>query len=226
MQQITDQKLLDVYIRKFHIEDCFSDLEICRPYMKLVYIPERTSIYTDMQYARYIYFIVDGKYKVYGNLADGKRILYRFCSAFSILGEMEFILDREKAAESNSVETVNSCTAVLLDYMPIIDMLRKDNRFLMFLCQCLAEKAAYFGNMQMINSLQSAEEKTALYLLSCVNDDGYFCENRGIMAEELSISYRHLHRVLKKFADSGWIERQHGGYKILRPDVMRAQFLK
>lgn len=226
MQQITDQKLLDAYIEKFHIEDYFSDISVCRPYMKLVRIPGRTSIYTDTQYARFIYFIVDGKYKVYGNLANGKRILYRFCSAFSVLGEMEFILDPEKTAESNSVETVTSCTAVLLDYMTIADVLRKDNRFLMFLCQCLAEKAAYFGNMQMINSLQSAEEKTALYLLGCSDDSGYFCENRGIMAEELSVSYRHLHRVLKKFTDSGWIEREHGGYRILQPDVLRAQFLK
>ena len=121
----------------------------------------RTFLYTDSEFARYIYFLVEGRYKVYGNVDSGKRILYRFCQAFSILGEMEFILGPEERRDDNSVEMVEDCVALLLDYGEIKNQLRSDPVFLFFMCENLVEKSGYFGNMQLVNNLSSAQEKVA-----------------------------------------------------------------
>ena len=98
----------------------------------------------------------------------------------------------------------------------------KDPKFLYFVCQVLAEKLSYFGNMQMVNNLSSAREKVAIYLVNSVGSSGIFRENQGIVAEQLDISYRHLHRILQQFVDNGWILRMENGYRVVRPDILRS----
>lgn len=221
MNEIKDTKLLDTYIKRNHIHSFFSDFELCYPHMTLAEFPKNTFICCDSDYRGYFYFFVEGNYKVYGNLRNGKRILYRFCNSFSVLGETEFLLDETYHAEIHTVETTNRCVVVLLDYRDIMPVLLEDAKFLHFICRVLAEKLSYFGNMQMINTLSSAREKVAIYLVNSVDHSGIFCENHGIVAEQLDISYRHFHRILQQFAHNGWIARMKNGYRIIRPDMLR-----
>ena len=150
MNEIKDTKLLDTYIKRNHIHSFFSDFELCYPHMTLAEFLKNTFICCDSDYRGYFYFFVEGDYKVYGNLRNGKRILYRFCNSFSVLGETEFLLDETYHAEIHTVETTNRCVAVLLDYRDIMPVLLKDAKFLHFICRVLAEKLSYFGNMQMM----------------------------------------------------------------------------
>ena len=220
MEEMKNRRLLDAYIKKYHIDACFSDISLYYPHMTLARFPRRTFLYTDSEFARYIYFMVEGRYKVYGNVDSGKRILYRFCQAFSILGEMEFILGPEERRDDNSVEIVEDCVALLLDYGGIKNQLRSDPVFLFFMCENLVEKSGYFGNMQLVNNLSSAQEKVARYLKNSSNAAGFFRENQVIAAEQLDISYRHFHRILKKFVENGWLRRVDGGYQILEADIV------
>lgn len=221
MNEIKNAKLLDAYIKKYHIDSFFSDISLYYPYLSLVEFPQKTVICRDLDMVGYFYFIVEGRYKVYGNLENGRRILYRFCNAFSVLGEMEFLLEADRRTDVNSVETVEQCRIVVLDYRSISQMLLKDARFLYFVCQVLAEKMSYFGNLQMVNNLSSAREKMAMYLLNSVGSSGIFCENQGIVAEQLDISYRHLHRILRQFVENGWITRLESGYRIVDRNALR-----
>ena len=221
MNEIKNAKLLDAYIKKYHIDSFFSDISLYYPYLSLVEFPQKTVISRDLDMVGYFYFIVEGRYKVYGNLENGRRILYRFCNAFSVLGEMEFLLEADRRTDVNSVETVEQCRIVVLDYRSISQMLLKDARFLYFVCQVLAEKMSYFGNLQMVNNLSSAREKMAMYLLNSVGSSGIFCENQGIVAEQLDISYRHLHRILRQFVENGWITRLESGYRIVDRNALR-----
>ena len=220
MNEIKNTKRLDAYIEKFHIDHFFSDFQMVYPYMSLVELPRHTFFYFDDDHAHYIYFVVEGRYKVYGNKGDGKRILFRFCRAFSILGEMEFLLPDGALSGVNSVETVEPCVAVVLDFSRVKEFLCRDAAFLYFLCQVLAEKMEKFGSMQMRNSLLSAGEKVAAYLLASADHSGIFCENQRIVAEQLDISYRHLHQILRRFIEAGWLLRIKGGYRILQPDKL------
>ena len=222
MNDIKNAKLLDAYIEKYHIDRFFSDFSLYYPYMTLAEFPGNTFVCCDRDFAGAFYFLVEGRYKVYGNSENGKRILYRFCSAFSVLGEMEFMLDEKRQSETNTVETVERCIAVVFDYREVLPGLLKDPKFLYFVCQVLAEKLSYFGNMQMVNNLSSAREKVAIYLVNSVGRSGIFCENQGIVAEQLDISYRHLHRILQQFVDNGWILRMENGYRVVRPDILRS----
>lgn len=221
MNEIKNAKLLDAYIKKYHIDSFFSDISLYYPYLSLVEFPQKTVISRDLDMVGYFYFIVEGRYKVYGNLENGRRILYRFCNAFSVLGEMELLLEADRRTDVNSVETVEQCQIVILDYRSISQMLLKDARFLYFVCQVLAEKMSYFGTMQMVNNLSSAREKVAMYLLNSVGSSGIFCENQGIVAEQLDISYRHLHRILRQFVENGWITRLESGYRIVDQNALR-----
>ena len=73
----------------------------------------------------------------------------------------------------------------------------------------------------MVNNLSSAREKMAMYLLNSVGSSGIFCENQGIVAEQLDISYRHLHRILRQFVENGWITRLESGYRIVDRNALR-----
>lgn len=213
MNIINDKQKLDNYIKKYQLESFFTDFSQCYPHLTLAEFPANTFIYTGEEFSGYIYFFVEGRYKVYGNLYNGRRILYRFCHAFSVIGEMEFMLGSGARAD-NSVETVERCVAVLLDYRAIRQSLASDAKFLHYMCQVFAEKLEYFGNMQMVNSCQSAQEKVAVYLLNAADANGIFCENQRIVAEQLNISYRHLHRVLRRFVEQGSLTRIRQGYRI------------
>ena len=88
------------------------------------------------------------------------------------------------------------------------------------MCENLVEKSGYFGNMQLVNNLSSAQEKVARYLKNSSDAAGFFRENQVIAAEQLDISYRHFHRILKKFVENGWLRRVDGGYQILEADIV------
>ncbi len=192
----------------------FSNYEMYRPYFSLVEFPKRSFIYSSDYNERYLYFFVKGRFKVYGNLSNGKRILFRFCSAYMLMGEMEFLMGEQRMEETN-VEAVEDCVAVTLDYRNIRNLLENDTKFLHCLLQCMAEKISYFGNMEMVNNLHTAEGKVAVYLLNSVEGTGIFSENQRIVAEQLNISYRHLHRVLQKFVDLGYLQRVNHSYRVM-----------
>lgn len=209
-----EQKKLDEYIKKNGIDALFSNYEAYKPYFSLMEFPKRTYIYSNDYNERYLYFFVKGRFKVYGNLSNGKRILFRFCSAFMLMGEMEFLMGEQRLEETN-VEAVEDCVVVALDYHDIREQLENDTKFLHCLLQTMAEKISYFGNMEMVNNLHTAEGRVAVYLLNSVKGTGIFSENQRIVAEQLNISYRHLHRVLQKFVDSGYLARMNHSYRVL-----------
>lgn len=211
MKIVKNTTLLNKLIDENHIADLFSNFEQYRPYFSLVELHRRSILLTEYEYANYLIFFVKGTFKVYGNLENGKRILFRFCHAFMMLGEMEFLGHMDI---STSVEAVENCLCVALDYRPIREQLQNDPVFLHHLCKVFAEKLAYFGTLQLHNVLQSAEEKVAVYLLNMTESSPTFKENLRIVAEELNLSYRHLHRVLRLFKEQGIIAPIDGGFKI------------
>lgn len=73
MNEIKDTKLLDTYIKRNHIHSFFSDFELCYPHMTLAEFLKNTFICCDSDYRGYFYFFVEGDYKVYGNLRNGKK---------------------------------------------------------------------------------------------------------------------------------------------------------
>ncbi len=71
-------------------------------------------------------------------------------------------------------------------------------------------------------ALGSSEKKVANHILRVAGNTGLFTRNQRMAAETLRMSYRHMHRILKKFVDEGMIERIKSGYKIIDYDRLRS----
>ena len=219
MKTICDDQLLDKYIKKYALDTIFTDFAFWRQRMTLVEFPKKSLIaYTD-ESRTCLAFVVKGRFNVYGSLSNGKQILYRFCKAFMFLGEMELLEDSQPLMQMNCVAE-DMCHVILCDYTHYGDKLLEDTKFLKFLCMTFAEKMKTFGTMQAVNSLQSADAKVASYILNAIGPDGIWSENLRIVSECLNISYRHLHRVLKRFVDDGVICHEVQCYRVVNRKVL------
>lgn len=173
-----------------------------------------------------LYIFVRGRFNVYGIEADGSQFLFRSCEAIMLIGENELLVKAYEDLNSMyqiafSLEMLTDCTVLTLDYRRVIPDLLQDVRFLNVMCHSLVEKTLHFGRLEMNSTLLSADARVARYLLNTADKTGKVKGNQSIVAEQLRISYRHLHRVLKKYVESGYIARESGGYRIVDPDGLR-----
>ncbi len=218
--KVMNDDLLQYYIEKYKIYTFFTEFEYWQKRIKLVVYPKKTYInYASMQ-KNQIGFFVKGRFKVCGNLSNGKEILYRFCKAFMILGEMDLLMDNPSDVEVYC-ETMEECHAVVLDYSGEKERLLKDASFLLCVCKSLAEKTSNFGVMQAVNTLQSAQAKVAIYILNTVGEQGVLTVNHRQIAENLNISYRHLHRILNKFVELRYLEHIDHYYRVMDSDGLK-----
>lgn len=209
-----NEDLLEYYIEKYKIDTFFTDFDFWKTRMHLMTVPKKHCLDFINEYANHIVFLVKGQLKVHGNLYNGKSMIFSFCEAFMTLGEVDLLVESSSDVVMLS-ETLESCDIIFLDYSGAKDILLKDSAFLLGICNSLAEKTASFAVMQAVNTLQSAQAKVAVYILNTVNDNGFLMENQRIIAEKLNVSYRHLHRILKKFTDLGYLEHVEHYYKVI-----------
>ena len=191
------------------MEAFFSNFEAYIPCFYALKMERLDFIQTGDAYDCFLYYYVRGKFKVYAELENGRRKLLRFCEGPMLLGEMELLLYKEEM--SCCIEAVDSGLVLVLDYTSVREKLMSDVRFLRWMCESFAEKMAYFGKRQTANAVLKAEEKVWDYLRHSVDDTGIFKTNLRVVAEELDISYRHLHRILNGFVRQGIVDRLPDG---------------
>ncbi len=221
MKIVKDNKLRDFYIKKYSIDSFFSDFQRYVPYIDLVEFMPKTHMYFGEETDHYLYFIVNGCFKVYANMENGNRMLLRDCPAYMMLGEMELLKEYAKM-DGLTVEASKRSLAIRLDYRNCEKQLMSDICFLRMLCMTFAEKLYYFGNIQTKNTMQPAEVNVANYILASVEGNELFDENKRKMAAVLGISYQHLFRMLNKLIDKEFLVRVGHAYRVVDRDGLKA----
>ncbi|MBU5301133.1 transcriptional regulator YeiL [Clostridium sporogenes] len=209
MKHIDDKKILSLNLEKHSIQQYFS-FDIT-PYSSLIYFNAGEYILKEGSFSSDLYYITDGKAKLYLTHKNGKISLINFLSAPCFIGEMELIGAQTHA---NGVQALTPCTCLSISIEDCKDRLLNDNKFLKHLCLFLSKKA--IGNTMNYTQNQSypLDNRLAAFILMTANNNLYI-EKHTEASEFLGISYRHLLYVLAKFCQKGILQKERYGYRII-----------
>ncbi len=152
-----------------------------------------------------LYFITEGKFRVFRTMNNGREKLYRIYSPGAVIGDLEVFLGSDSA--SCSVQCAEKARTLVL---PIADIqLKRDQyRDLIFaLGQGLARKVHENSISEAINTSYPLEVRLAHYYL-LLQDPALMAQNLGQLSEWMGCSYRHLTRNLASLEKKGAIQKR------------------
>ncbi|MFD1018601.1 Crp/Fnr family transcriptional regulator [Thalassobacillus hwangdonensis] len=223
MREIQDQDKLDLHRRKFQLDEVFSEASLKK--MKLFKVEKGEVLCSKGDRLSHMYFLTEGKMKIFALSPEGKALILRFKTPFAIIGDVEYVQDTEV------FHTVQFVTEGYMIGIPLDD-LRKieggNTTFLNFLLEIITAKFYTETNASTLNMLYSVDVRLASYLLS-LSDDGkgsMFHEEMHTsslqeLADVLGTSYRHLNRILRQFHEDGILERKRGLISVKDMDRLR-----
>jgi CRP-like cAMP-binding protein len=180
-----------------------------------------------------LFFVVEGRAKVYSQMENGSTLLVRFYAPFDILGDVElFSFDSYVL----NVVAIEETACLCLPSSAIKRHAERNTGFLMELCGRLGRKLADFNASAAINLRYPVENRLASYLLAVTGAPGpaagtadadgpsgaasrsgqcLVTDDLGELADILGTSYRQLSRVLRRFREEGIIGGGRGGIRVL-----------
>ncbi|MBS5522982.1 MAG: cyclic nucleotide-binding domain-containing protein [Clostridiales bacterium] len=216
MRFYKDTKQIEYYLKKYDVKKMFTDKDSYRQNFVMVEIRRHENI-DHNAYNNYLFFMVEGRFKVYSNLSNGKKLLLYFSRKFEIMGDLEFLRIKN---HNVTTEAIEHTVCLALDISQIRDRLLKDTVFLKTLLYQVGEKLAKSSSNIAINMLYPVENRLSSYIRYMAQDNGtntgkYFEANLTETAEVLGTSYRQLQRVLKALCAQNILQKNKGRYEIV-----------
>ena len=212
MKKIHNLQLLDAYIKKYDLKN-ICNAEVLAA-MELFYYERGEYICGIGEQLEYMYFLVDGKMKVYTMMENGRSLLLRFYNPLSIVGDMEFLSCLKVRC---NVESLTKSLVIGVKFDALMKHAYDDPKFLRFLNKNIVHKLYTISNMTSMNLLYPVENRFASYLLSVhieEQDSLYKGEIKTSKLTEvatlLGTSYRHLNRIIQDFIGAGIVSREKG----------------
>ncbi len=212
MRIITDQKKVNECLDSHDFSKIFGNLELYRKHFKVFIYEKGEMIIPSPETRKNMFFLVDGKFSVYSVTEEGKQMLVRYCDSFISMGDMELLGYSEAA---HNIEMNSQCTFLVLDMLLHREALLADSTFMFYIARGLAEKLNYFGTMQFHDKTISAKQKVISQIIAVAGEHLFYKENLRKTAQILSISYRHMHRILSDLVERRVLSRENNGYRIL-----------
>lgn len=210
--KIDDEGLRNQYLRRYPVQQLFSApvkalLEV-HVFKKGEYVCE------ELMPPQRLYFLVKGRVKLYMIHLDGNVSLAQYYEPGDILGELGFLGIRN---ESQSIQAVEDSVCLALSFKEYEELILSDAVFLRNLSKLIAEKMLRGISKLVVTQTYPLENRMAAYLLEKnqeMGDGAWIRLSLTDLAQYLGVSYRHLSRVIKNFAEAGWIEKERGRLKI------------
>ncbi|WP_343208810.1 transcriptional regulator YeiL [Anaerolentibacter hominis] len=186
------------------------------PFTKLVQFESGETIFHEGDEVTTLYYLIEGRAKLYLTQKNGKVSLVNFLDAPCFLGEMELL-----GAQSctNGIQALFPCTCLALQLYGCRDRLLNDNRFLRCLSLFLGRRALQNTDHFIRNQAWPLKNRLARFILTASHTNLYR-EKHTEAAEYLGVTYRHLLYVLTQFCQEGILLRKKIGYLILRRDLL------
>ena len=112
MEKVYNDKLKELYINKFKLNDIFTDE--MSGYMELVLFRKGEYICNENEKMEYLFFLVEGKGKVYVILKNGKSLLLSFCYPLTVIGDIEIVNNCDTSSNIQALED-SYCIALPLN---------------------------------------------------------------------------------------------------------------
>ena len=160
----------------------------------------------------YIYFVVSGKAKVFISLSSGKQLLLAYFTSKGLIGDIELMTN--KPVNYTTVRAVTDFVCIALPLSIYADELKKNNAFVNYVAEELAEKLTQRVINGAITTLQPLEARLCAYITQTAVG-GIFRETLTEVAGVVGTSYRHLLRCLDKLCVKEILKKERSGYKII-----------
>lgn len=189
-----------------------------RPYTTAVRFECDEMIMEEEKTAEYLYYMFEGRAKLYLPQENGRVSLVNFLSAPCFIGEMELIGAQKTA---NAVRALTLCRCYAIRIRDCREKLLNDPTFLRSISLFVSRKALENTNRYSKNQLYPLEMRLAEFILM-TGTHSLYRERHTEAAAYLGVTYRHLLYVLADFIKRGILQRTERGYLILDMDRLRA----
>lgn len=194
------------YINKYPISQYFS-FDIT-PFIHVYEFEKGEFIFQEQSYPEALYYMVEGKAKLYITHKNGKISLIEFLTSPTFMGEIELL---NEARYSKGIQTVTQTICLAIHFRDVKDKLLADPVFLKMICLFLSSKTTKITARYTQNQAYPLENRLASFIL-LTSDNDYYKEKHTEVCEYLGVSYRHLLFVLAKFTEAGYLTKQNRGY--------------
>ncbi|ATP41235.1 transcriptional regulator YeiL [Solibacillus sp. R5-41] len=213
--KVLTNKLRKFYIEKYPINQLFSvDMT---PYLAVHQFEKGEFIFKERSHPEYLYYMVEGKAKLYVTHKNGKVSLIDFITSPIFMGEIELI-DGERV--SKGIQTVTKTICLAIPIQQCKKQLLTDVIFLRELCMFLSDKAMKVTAKYTQNQVYPLENRLAAFILLS-SDHDFYKEKHTEICEFLGVSYRHLLYTLAAFCEAGILVKHNRGYLIQNKDKLR-----
>jgi len=215
MKKFAKQDFVKEYYNHFPLTDFFN-FDIT-PYVSIVRFESDEKIMQEGGVPAYIYYLIDGRAKLFLSHDNGRISLINFLNAPCFIGEMELLGAQNT---SNGITAITACTCYAIRIVDCKEQLLNDAKFLRYLCLFLSQKAIGNTNNYSQNQSYPLEIRLANFILLTANKQ-YYREKHTESAEYLGVTYRHLLYVLADFVKKGFLQKTKQGYYISNIDALR-----
>lgn len=213
--QILQNEEKKYYIEQFPIHHLFS-FDITN--LVEVHRFERGNwIIKEGHFPQYLYFLVEGKAKIYMTQENGKVALISFAQPNAFIGELELL---DENYYSKGVQTMNSTICLALPINKCKKELLSDVVFLRYLSTFLGNKTSEM-TAKFSKSLAYPLENRLAEFIVLLADNGIYKEKHTEVCDYLGVSYRHLLHVLSQLCAQGLLEKCGRSYKIIDMDELK-----
>lgn len=158
----------------------------------------------------YLYYVVEGKAKIYVTHQNGKVSLINFIHPHDYIGEMELL------HEVYYTKGIQASTKTVCFALPVYlcrTQLLEDATFLRELSKFLSMKATAMAAKYSQSLSFPLENRLADFILHTA-DEGMYQEKHVTVCDYLGVSYRHLLYVLNQFCEKGYLQKEGRKYRI------------
>ncbi len=195
--------------------DSWKVLETLAP--TLVY-QKGSAVYWQGDIAERLYYLKKGKVKIYMTSENGGEKTLRVQSDGSVFGEAAFF-DGQPRVSSAKVLEKSEIVAVSRDVLTA--HIRKHPELAFSLMQALSERVRLLTAQVDSMAFLQADRRVARFLVEAVQDRPpcIFCTDEELGAR-VGASRVTVNRVLRRFAQLGWLETHYREIRILRLDAL------
>jgi len=216
MKRIFDSEKIEQLAKDYGITSFFNTDII--PYMELLYYEPNEYLIHEGEPLKYLYFILQGKVKIYVSVSNGKSVLVCFYEGLQVLGEVELVSGNPA---STSVQTIDEIYCLGIPSEKIGSIMLNDQKFLRYALVSLSEKITRSVQNSSINLLYPLENRLSSYILATSEKTMIFNENLTEISELLATSYRHLLRTLNILTEKGALTKKGRSYLISNLDLLK-----
>lgn len=167
---------------------------------------------------QYLYFLVEGRLKIFAESDEGRKLIIAFIQPFSVLGDIELI---QRKPYLNTVEAITDCKLLALPISTVHDLGLQHAPFINYLLDEITGKFYANAYSSHFNLLHSVDVRFASYLLSITAEMNYVSIHHiRDVADLIGTSYRHLNRIIAQLVEQGLIERSQRTIRILNREEL------